>query len=42
MTVIQKVPSVVFKTRVRDESIPGPNPYRWEYRTTESIFGKKL
>ena len=43
MTVIQKVPSVVFKTRVRDESIPGPNPYRWEDRTTESIFaGKKV
>jgi thioredoxin-dependent peroxiredoxin len=43
MAVIQRVPSVVFKTRVRDESVPGPNPYRWEDRTTESFFaGKKV
>lgn len=40
MTVIEKVPSVVFKTRVRDESIQ-PNPYRWEDKTTEEIFGGK-
>lgn len=25
----RKVPSVVFKTRVRDESVDGPNPFRW-------------
>ena len=24
----RKVPSVVFKTRVRDESVGGPNPFR--------------
>ncbi|CDN12314.1 MAG: peroxiredoxin [Richelia sp.] len=41
MTVIQKVPSAVFKTRVRDESIPGPNPYRWVDRTTQEVFGGK-
>lgn len=36
------VPDVVFKTRVRDESVEGPNPYRWQDRTTEEIFkGKK-
>ncbi|BAQ59650.1 peroxiredoxin family protein/glutaredoxin [Geminocystis sp. NIES-3708] len=40
MAVIEKVPSVVFKTRVRDESIQ-PNPYRWEDKTTEEIFGGK-
>lgn len=40
MAVIEKVPSVVFKTRVRDESIQ-PNPYRWEDKTTEQIFGGK-
>lgn len=40
MAVIEKVPSVVFKTRVRDESIK-PNPYRWEDKTTEEIFGGK-
>jgi thioredoxin-dependent peroxiredoxin len=35
MAVIEKVPHVVFKTRVRDESIGGEN------RTTEEIFGGK-
>lgn len=43
MAAIEKVPNVVFKTRVRDESVPGPNPYRWEDKTTEEIFaGKKV
>jgi thioredoxin-dependent peroxiredoxin len=41
MTVIEKVPSVVFKTRVRDESVGGPNPFRWQDRTTQEIFGGK-
>lgn len=41
MAVIEKVPNVVFKTRVRDESIGGPNPFRWEDRTTQDIFGGK-
>jgi peroxiredoxin len=35
------VPSVVFKTRVRDESIEGPNPYRWENVTSFDLFGGK-
>lgn len=35
------VPSVVFKTRVRDESIEGPNPYRWEDVTSFDYFGGK-
>lgn len=35
------VPDVVFKTRVRDESVGGENPYRWQDRTTEDIFGGK-
>jgi thioredoxin-dependent peroxiredoxin len=43
MAGIEQVPSVVFKTRVRDESVEGPNPYRWEDKTTEDIFaGKKI
>ena len=43
MIVIQKVPSVIFKTRVRDEFMPGSNPYRWEDKNTQSIFaGKKV
>ena len=41
MVALDKVPSVVFRTRVRDESVPGPNPYRWEDKTTEQIFGGK-
>lgn len=43
MTVIDRVPHITFKTRVRDESVPGPNPYRWQDLTTDEIFqGKKV
>ncbi len=41
MAVIDRVPDVVFKTRVRDESVGGPNPFRWQDRTTQEIFGGK-
>lgn len=38
-----QVPQVTFKTRVRDESVEGPNPYRWQDVTTDEIFkGKKI
>jgi len=37
----QRVPSVVFQTRVRDESVPGPNPFRWQEVTSEEIFAGK-
>lgn len=37
----QKVPDVTFKTRVRDESVEGPNPYRWQDMTSQDIFGGK-
>lgn len=41
--VNKKLPEVVFKTRVRDESIGGDNPYRWQDKTTSDIFkGKKV
>ena len=36
-----KLPQVNFKTRVRDESIGGDNPYRWENKTTADYFGGK-
>jgi thioredoxin-dependent peroxiredoxin len=36
-----KVPSVVFKTRVRDESIEGENPFKWLDISTEEIFNNK-
>lgn len=35
------VPAVTFKTRVRDESVGGPNPYRWEDVTSYDYFGGK-
>ena len=38
-----KLPQVTFKTRVRDESIDGPNPYRWQDMTTDDYFkGKRV
>lgn len=38
-----RVPSVTFKTRVRDESVDGPNPFRWQDRTSDEIFnGRKV
>lgn len=38
-----RVPNVTFKTRVRDESIGGENPFRWQDVTTDDIFkGKKV
>jgi thioredoxin-dependent peroxiredoxin len=43
MTVIDRVPNVVFKTRVRDESIGGENPFRWQDVSTADVFaGKKV
>jgi peroxiredoxin len=35
------VPKVTFKTRIRDESIGGENPYRWQDITADEIFGGK-
>ena len=38
-----QVPHTVFKMRVRDESVGGDNPYRWQDTTTDDIFaGKKV
>lgn len=37
-----RVPDVVLKTRVRDDNIEGPNPYRWQDVSSEELFaGKK-
>jgi peroxiredoxin len=41
MAVIETVPQVTFKTRVRDESVPGPNPFRWQDLTSKEIFAGK-
>ncbi len=35
------LPDVTFKTRVRDESIGGDNPFRWEDKTTADYFAGK-
>jgi peroxiredoxin len=35
------VPAVTFKTRVRDDSIEGPNPYRWQDVTSYDYFAGK-
>ncbi len=37
------VPQVTFKTRVRDESVEGENPFRWQDLSTDDIFkGKNI
>jgi len=38
-----KLPNVTFHTRVRDESIGGDNPFRWQDMTTDDFFkGKRV
>jgi len=36
----REVPNVTLKTRVRDESIEGPNPFRWQDVTTGDLFSQ--
>ncbi|REG30293.1 peroxiredoxin [Paracoccus versutus] len=37
------LPEVTFQTRVRDESVGGDNPYRWQAMTTADYFkGKRV
>jgi len=36
------VPNVTLKTRVRDESVGGPNPFRWQDVHTGDLFAGKL
>ncbi|MGO4563769.1 peroxiredoxin [Rhizobium sp. 2YAF20] len=35
----KKVPFVTFRTRVRDESVGGSNPFRWQDVTSQDYFG---
>ncbi len=35
------VPEITFKTRVRDETIGGENPFRWQDVTSSTIFKAK-
>lgn len=39
--MLDRVPDVVFKTRVRDDSIEGANPFRWQDVTSEDYFANK-
>ena len=36
-----RVPDCTFMVRVRDDSISGPNPYKWETKTTADYFAGK-
>ena len=39
----RQVPQVTFKTRIRDESLGGSNPYRWQDKTSDDYFkGKRV
>jgi len=38
---MKNVPQVVFKTRVRDESVDDENPFRWQDMSTDDIFAGK-
>jgi peroxiredoxin len=37
----KRIPAVTFRTRVRDESIGGDNPFRWQDVTSAELFEKK-
>jgi peroxiredoxin len=39
--IAKKVPEVTFRTRVRDDSIEGPNPFRWEPKSSSDFFSGK-
>ncbi|MBL4574206.1 MAG: peroxiredoxin [Gammaproteobacteria bacterium] len=42
-TQITRIPDVTFKTRVRDESVEGENPFAWKDVTSTEIFkGKRI
>jgi thioredoxin-dependent peroxiredoxin len=37
------VPDVTLKTRVRDDSVGGPNPFRWQdFRVRDEFAGKRI
>jgi thioredoxin-dependent peroxiredoxin len=36
----QTIPDVTLKTRVRDESVGGPNPFRWQDASTADLLGR--
>jgi peroxiredoxin len=37
------IPNVTLKTRVRDETVEGPNPFRWQdFRVRDEFAGRKI
>jgi peroxiredoxin len=38
---LMRVPTVTFKTRVRNEALGGPNPFEWKDLTSAELFGGK-
>ena len=37
------IPNVTLKTRVRDETVDGPNPFRWQdFRVRDEFAGRKI
>lgn len=43
MKIGDRLPQVTFQTRVRDEAVGGPNPFRWQEMTTDDYFkGKRV
>jgi peroxiredoxin len=39
----RQIPDVTLKTRVRDESVGGPNPFRWQdFKVRDAFAGKKV
>jgi peroxiredoxin len=36
----REVPNVTLKTRVRDDAVDGPNPFRWQDVQTGDVLGK--
>lgn len=37
----ERCPKVVFKTRVRNDALAGPNPFEWKDLSTNDVFGGK-
>ena len=37
----KRLPETVFKTRVRDPEVPGPNPFRWQDVSSRELFSNK-
>lgn len=40
---MQQIPQTIFKTRVRNDKLEGPNPFEWKDLSTDELFkGKKV